>query len=97
MSGSTRAEVCDMKCLRLQEERTNKRASIPERFQGTGADPRRQISKRCPRTIWLSQEFNWELSVPILQLLGWWARQDLNLGPMDYESTALTAELRALQ
>ncbi len=24
-----------------------------------------------------------------------WARQDLNLGPMDYESTALTAELRA--
>jgi hypothetical protein len=26
----------------------------------------------------------------------WWARQDLNLGPMDYESTALTAELRAL-
>lgn len=29
-------------------------------------------------------------------LLIWWARQDLNLGPMDYESTALTAELRAL-
>ena len=27
--------------------------------------------------------------------LGWWALQDLNLGPMDYESTALTAELRA--
>ena len=26
---------------------------------------------------------------------GWWALQDLNLGPMDYESTALTAELRA--
>ena len=26
----------------------------------------------------------------------WWARQDSNLGPMDYESTALTAELRAL-
>lgn len=26
----------------------------------------------------------------------WWALQDLNLGPMDYESTALTAELRAL-
>ena len=25
-----------------------------------------------------------------------WALQDLNLGPMDYESTALTAELRAL-
>jgi hypothetical protein len=27
--------------------------------------------------------------------LSWWARKDLNLGPMDYESTALTAELRA--
>jgi hypothetical protein len=26
----------------------------------------------------------------------WWARQDSNLGPMDYESTALTTELRAL-
>ena len=27
----------------------------------------------------------------------WWARQDLNLGPTDYESAALTAELRARQ
>ena len=27
--------------------------------------------------------------------LDWWARQDLNLGPTDYESAALTAELRA--
>ena len=27
----------------------------------------------------------------------WWARQDLNLGPTDYESAALTAELRALR
>ena len=26
----------------------------------------------------------------------WWARQDSNLGPIDYEPTALTAELRAL-
>ncbi len=26
----------------------------------------------------------------------WWARQDSNLGPTDYESIALTAELRAL-
>ena len=25
----------------------------------------------------------------------WWARQDLNLGPTDYESAALTAELQA--
>ena len=25
-----------------------------------------------------------------------WARQDLNLRPIDYESTALTTELRAL-
>jgi hypothetical protein len=31
----------------------------------------------------------------VTQWFGWWARQDLNLGPMDYESTALTAELRA--
>ena len=27
----------------------------------------------------------------------WWARQDLNLGPTDYESAALTAELQALR
>jgi hypothetical protein len=27
----------------------------------------------------------------------WWARQDLNLGPTDYESAALTAELQALK
>ena len=27
--------------------------------------------------------------------MDWWARQDLNLGPTDYESAALTAELRA--
>ena len=26
-----------------------------------------------------------------------WARQDLNLRPIDYESTALTTELRALE
>ena len=26
---------------------------------------------------------------------GWWARPDLNRGPSDYESPALTAELRA--
>ena len=25
----------------------------------------------------------------------WWARQDLNLGPTDYESAALTTELQA--
>ena len=25
----------------------------------------------------------------------WWARQGSNLGPTDYESSALTAELRA--
>ena len=27
----------------------------------------------------------------------WWARRDLNPGPRDYESPALTAELRALE
>jgi hypothetical protein len=31
----------------------------------------------------------------VLNQNNWWARKDLNLGPMDYESTALTAELRA--
>ena len=31
-----------------------------------------------------------------IDVLGiWWARQDLNLGPTDYESAALTAELQA--
>ena len=30
-----------------------------------------------------------------MEKVNWWARKDLNLGPMDYESTALTAELRA--
>ena len=29
--------------------------------------------------------------------VGWWARSDLNRGPSDYESPALTAELRARQ
>jgi hypothetical protein len=29
------------------------------------------------------------------KLENWWARQDLNLGPTDYESAALTAELQA--
>ena len=33
--------------------------------------------------------------LPSLLAVSWWALQDLNLGPMDYESTALTAELRA--
>ena len=28
-------------------------------------------------------------------MICWWALQDLNLGPTDYESAALTAELRA--
>src|ERR1700722_11653331 len=29
------------------------------------------------------------------EFLEWWARSDLNRGPSDYESPALTAELRA--
>jgi hypothetical protein len=45
-------------------------------------------------TVWRA-----DLSTPPWHLdhLGknWWARQDLNLGPTDYESAALTAELRA--
>ena len=34
---------------------------------------------------------------PRLRGLSLWARQDSNLGPTDYESAALTAELRALR
>ena len=35
------------------------------------------------------------MTVSLLRTAGWWARKDLNLGPTDYESAALTAELRA--
>ncbi len=35
------------------------------------------------------------IAVPIIYIQ--WAQKDSNLRPMDYESTALTAELRALQ
>jgi hypothetical protein len=35
------------------------------------------------------------LSVNVMELI-WWARQDLNLEPADYEPDALTVELRAL-
>ena len=40
---------------------------------------------------------NGESAVPNFRVIqaGWWARQDLNLGPTDYESAALTAELQA--
>jgi hypothetical protein len=42
-----------------------------------------------------AEERDW-LKVVTQHVTGiWWARKDLNLGPMDYESTALTAELRA--
>ncbi len=33
--------------------------------------------------------------IRLVVCMGWWARKDLNLGPTDYESDALTAELRA--
>jgi hypothetical protein len=36
-----------------------------------------------------------ESQVALGDVGSWWARQDLNLGPTDYESAALTAELRA--
>jgi hypothetical protein len=35
------------------------------------------------------------LALGALRAKGWWARPDLNRGPSDYESPALTAELRA--
>ncbi len=34
--------------------------------------------------LWLQEQFFLELK------RNWWAHQDLNLGPIDYESTALT-------
>lgn len=44
----------------------------------------------------MSKNSSWQL---IHHLLGfrsdWWARRDLNPGPRDYESPALTAELQA--
>src|SRR5271170_5855010 len=43
----------------------------------------------CSRDILLPMSPGWTEH-------SWWARQDLNLGPTDYESAALTAELRAL-
>ena len=41
------------------------------------------VPKTLKKTIWIKN----------IQL--WWARSDSNRGPRDYESPALTAELRA--
>ena len=43
-----------------------------------------------------AEKRDWLKVVTLRDTEFWWARKDLNLGPMDYESTALTAELRAL-
>jgi hypothetical protein len=52
---------------------------MPENRRSWGA---RKIRERLPMSpSWTIEE--------------WWARQDLNLGPTDYESAALTAELQA--
>ena len=51
---------------------------------------------RCSQ-VWAKNEKVWETT--FVSCSGfrrcWWARQDLNLGPTDYESAALTAELQA--
>ena len=44
-------------------------------------------SPEKPRNEPPPEESKWALS----DLSGWWARQDLNLGPTDYESAALTS------
>ncbi len=47
---------------------------------------------RCQGCPWagLDRQFSQK------KALTWWARRDLNPGPRDYESPALTAELQAL-
>ena len=45
------------------------------------------------RSIFRAQKSR--IALCINGLLRWWARQDLNLRPSDYESPALTPELRA--
>src|SRR3981081_703390 len=51
---------------------------------------------RCLKVSVNAEERDWLKVVTLRDSQFWWARKDLNLGPMDYESTALTAELRAL-
>src|SRR3981081_3985077 len=50
---------------------------------------------RCLKVSVNAEERDWLKVVTLRDTQFWWARKDLNLGPMDYESTALTAELRA--
>jgi hypothetical protein len=52
---------------------------------------------KTKRTVYPPADCSADRKVPVspVSLRCWWALQDLNLGPMDYESTALTAELRA--
>ena len=52
---------------------------------------------RCLKVSVNAEERDWLKVVTLRDTQFWWARKDLNLGPMDYESTALTAELRALR
>src|SRR5271156_4640541 len=72
------------------------RRRLPPRFQLTPECCKWAVE--CGRPSWKSR-FRQQVSArkPLIraQWFGWWARQDSNLGPMDYESTALTAELRA--
>ena len=56
---------------------------------------RRHVEPVCLRWRLRRTAFAWHASRSPLTGKGWWARQDSNLGPTDYEPAALTAELRA--
>jgi hypothetical protein len=60
-----------------------------------GRRPSRSDGIRSARSCYLYSRFILVPKCPGRTIGDWWARQDLNLGPTDYESAALTAELRA--
>ena len=57
--------------------------------------PSKEIKKEAIHSI-LEQSPLDARHYPGQGILQWWAHQDLNLGPSDYESPALTTELWAL-
>jgi hypothetical protein len=59
-----------------------------------------KLAKNWPSTVFRGARPQIpEVQIPLYfqGLSCWWAHQDLNLGPSDYESPALTAELWAHQ
>jgi hypothetical protein len=73
----------DRRSPRLQPERLRSVSRV-----GLASDGGDKLAARHPASAVRRRK-------PRLQLLSRWARQDSNLGPTDYESAALTAELRA--